>query len=109
MSIKRIVVLGGFVLAFVAGYVIRVRQWFDGERAGCHKGLRASHVTAAPGKFDALSAPRPHAQPPAKHGVSNITYLTPTEGPMMGNTPLHHPARQPRGCGQVLGGLSGRS
>ena len=47
--------------------------------------------TAAPGKFDALNARfRDHTiRIFAKHGVKDIVYWTPNEGPLVGNTLIY--------------------
>lgn len=93
MTIRNTFVVAGFALAFAAGYAVR----------GSVPGVAVAHAqaagkvwelrtyTAAPGKFDALNARfKDHTlRIFAKHGVSNITYLTPTEGPMMGNTLIY--------------------
>jgi len=90
---KKSLVLAGLALAFAAGYVIRgsvqIVPVVNAQAAGKVYELRT--YTAAPGKFDALNARfRDHTlRIFAKHGVKNVAYLTPTEGPMMGNTLIY--------------------
>ena len=93
MSMRQGLVFAGLLAAFGAGYVVRgsvqVVPVVHAQAAGKVWELRT--YTAAPGKFDALNTRfRDHTlRLFAKHGVSNITYLTPTEGPMVGNTIIY--------------------
>ena len=61
------------------------------RRQGRDRVYELRTYTAAPGKFDALNARfRDHTvRIFAKHGVKNIIYWTPTEGPLVGNTLIY--------------------
>jgi hypothetical protein len=95
MSMRQGFVLAGLLVAFGAGYVVRgsvqVVPVVHAQTAASEKIWELRTYTAAPGKFDALNTRfRDHTlRLFAKHGVSNITYLTPTEGPMVGNTIIY--------------------
>ena len=89
MPLARILSLAAVTIALAGG--LTVHQFasapiVQAQAAGRVYELRT--YTAAPGKFDALNARfRDHTiRIFAKHGVKNITYWTPTEGPLVGNT-----------------------
>ena len=94
MSMKRGLVVAGLVVAFGAGFVVRGTM---GGGTAVLNAQAANHVfelrtyTAAPGKFDALNARfRDHTlRLFARHGISNVAYLTPTEGPLVGTTLIY--------------------
>lgn len=86
VSIAAVVfVLAGGVAALGVGAV----RALHAQTSGPVYELRT--YTAAPGKFDALNTRfRDHTiRIFAKHGVKNIVYWTPTEGPLVGNTLIY--------------------
>jgi hypothetical protein len=93
MPLFRNALAGGLVLAIAAGVglgrAVDPAPAAHAQTPGRVFELRT--YTAAPGKFDALNARfRNHTvRLFAKHGVSNIAYWTPVEGPMAGNTLIY--------------------
>jgi NIPSNAP len=99
MSIKKGLVLAGVALSFAAGFVVRGTIGADALYA--QAGDRVYELrtyTAAPGKFDAINARfRDHTvRLFARHGIKDVAYLTPTEGPLVGNTLIYMLVHQNR-------------
>jgi NIPSNAP protein len=89
MPLARILSLAAVTIALAGGFTVHqfaAAPTVQAQAAGRVYELRT--YTAAPGKFDALNTRfRDHTiRIFAKHGVKNITYWTPTEGPLVGNT-----------------------
>jgi hypothetical protein len=89
MPLARILSLAAVTIALAGGFT--VHQFASAPAVQAQAAARVYELrtyTAAPGKFDALNTRfRDHTvRLFAKHGVKNITYWTPTEGPLMGNT-----------------------
>jgi hypothetical protein len=106
MTVRRVLVPAGIVLGFAAGFVARgavaVTPAAHAQAADRVYELRT--YTAAPGKFDALNSRfRDHTlRLFAKHGVSNVAYLTPTEGPLVGNTLIYMLTHQSRAAADTF-------
>lgn len=88
MSRTKGLAVAAIAFVMLAGYSLH-RSALQAQTGGRVYELRT--YTAAPGKFDALNARfRDHTvRIFAKHGVKNITYWTPTEGPLAGNTLIY--------------------
>jgi hypothetical protein len=90
MSMRKTIAFAAVTFAFVAGFAAhRLQDPVSSLHAqSSARVYELRTYTAAPGKFDALNTRfRDHTvRLFAKHGVKDITYLTPTEGPLMGNT-----------------------
>lgn len=94
MSFRKTLIVAAVAVTFAAGFAVRgtvgsITPVLSAQASGRVYELRT--YTAAPGKMDALHARfRNHTlRIFAKHGVSNIAYLVPTEGPMAGNTLIY--------------------
>lgn len=93
MRLVRMMVIGGFALAFAAGMTVRggfnAMPAVHAQASGPVVELRT--YTAAPGKWDALNSRfRNHTvRLFAKHGQKNVEYWTPVDGPLAGNTLIY--------------------
>lgn len=93
MSMKHALTGAGLCLAFASGFLVR---GMTGPVAPVLE-AQGNHVwelrtyTAAPGKWENINARfRNHTlRIFAKHGISNVAYLTPSEGPLKGNTLIY--------------------
>ena len=92
MPLARILSLAAVTITLAGGFTLHqfaVAPTVQAQAAGSVYELRT--YTAAPGKFDALNTRfRDHTlRIFAKHGVKNVVYWTPTEGPLVGNTIIY--------------------
>ena len=92
MPLARFLSLAAVTIALAGGFTVHqfaAAPTVQAQAAGPVYELRT--YTAAPGKFDALNTRfRDHTlRIFAKHGVKNVVYWTPTEGPLMGNTLIY--------------------
>ena len=93
MSLVRTIVIAGFALAFAAGMTVRggfsAMPVAYAQATGPVVELRT--YTAAPGKMDALNARfRNHTiRIFAKHGIKNVAYWAPDDGPLAANTLIY--------------------
>ena len=90
MSLMKSLSAAALTLAIAGGVAVHyLFPVVQAQAAGPVYELRT--YTAAPGKFDALNTRfREHTlRIFAKHGVKNVVYWTPTEGPLVGNTIIY--------------------
>lgn len=90
MSLMKSLSAAALTLAIAGGVAVHyLIPAVQAQTAGPVYELRS--YTAAPGKFDALNTRfREHTvRIFAKHGVKNVVYWTPTEGPLVGNTIIY--------------------
>ncbi len=93
MSLVRTIAIAGFALAFAAGMTVRggfsAMPVAYAQATGPVVELRT--YTAAPGKMDALNARfRNHTiRIFAKHGIKNVAYWAPVDGPLAANTLIY--------------------
>ena len=90
MSLMKSLSAAALTLAIAGGVAVHyLIPAVQAQTAGPVFELRT--YTAAPGKFDALNTRfREHTvRIFAKHGVKNVVYWTPTEGPLVGNTIIY--------------------
>jgi hypothetical protein len=92
MTIGKGIALAAVTTLFAAGFAaFAVNSAPAVQAQAAARVVELRTYTAAPGKFDALNARfKDHTiRIFAKHGVKNITYWTPTEGPLVGTTLIY--------------------
>ena len=93
MSLARGLVVTGFIAAFALGFLVRgsVDSSPVVHAQAANRVFELRTYTVAPGKLDALHARfRDHGVGLfAKHGIKNVTFWTPSEGPLAGKTLIY--------------------